>query len=200
MSEVEGQKAPEAEEQGMTKEVESTEKEVDYKSLVEELESIKASKDRILQESKDYKAKYKELAAEKEEREKIELEKKGEYEKLLKKERESRIERERQLEDMRVKTVESNTRIMVQDLARNAYDIDDVLSVGNPSLLELEEETLRPTAQSVEEFVNDVRKRKPHLFSKSLPKNQDTYPKGEVPIKKTNPEDVFKAFLSAVKK
>lgn len=193
MSEVEGQMTPESEGvqgEGNETQVETPEWEV-------KLKQMEATNARLLEESKKYKESWQKLEAERQEKEKTELEQKGEYETLLQREREEKAKYQKNLEEMKLKTIASNTRASLANLAKDAKDIEDLLQLGNFDLIRMDEDTLTPTEESVVSFVNDLRTRKPHLFNRKISTMEDASPKGEVPRMERSVGDIFADFVKA---
>lgn len=168
MSEVEGQTTPAVEQPT----------EIDYKAKYEEL---MGSKERVLNESKDWKSKAQEYKAKLESIEEDKLRQKGETQKILEKREQELATLKERLETMNKSTLKSNIKAAVARVAKDAFDIDDLLKTDQASMIEYDPESLTPTSESVEKFLNAVREVKPHFFGASkLPGQGAAKPTEEV--------------------
>lgn len=147
----------------------SEQTEIDYKAeyekLAQDYSSAAKSKERLLEESKNYKSKYQEYKSRAEQLEKERLEKEGTLEEKLAHERKRMQEVMQQMNSLKEKTVMTNFRSTLQDIAKDVRDLDDV--INRPELanaLEIDDETLQVSKEPIEAVINKLREDKPYLF------------------------------------
>jgi len=177
---------------------ENLNKEVSVESLMKEIQELKASKQRILDESKGYKSKFQEASSTLDVIEREKLEKEGKTDEILLKEREEKSKLMDNLKDLKNKTLRANIMSALSSSAKDAHSIDDLLSLKSASMIEFDEDSLMPVKDTVETFLNSVREEKPYLFgSKRVAPMLDGKPSGEKPKPKTRSlEDALKGVIS----
>lgn len=147
----------------------NAEAEVSIEQLMEEVGRLKQTNERILSESKDWKAKYQGIRGEVEQKEKHELESKEQWKELLEKERNEKFEIQDQLKGMRKKILGKSLKFELAKNAADAEDIDLLAQALPESMVEINEENL--TIGGIKDAVDHLRKEKPFLFKKqSAPK------------------------------
>lgn len=156
----------------------------------EEQNTIETNPDvnaRILRESKEWKAKYQALKHDKEESEKRRLESQHEWKALA----EKLTAEKRSLEESFKK---EKIRAAVHDraLKSGCVNVEDLLVVGDRSLLQIDPETHE--VQGADVFVEEAKRLKPYLFQTSKPSGRTTtinsVTPGGVPEKKISSTDV----------
>lgn len=184
--------------EGQAKGSEGSKPNVKVEDLMAEIQQLKASRDRILEESKGYKNKYQEVAGALDAIEREKLEKEGKTEEILLKERDEKAKLMESLKALKSKTLKANVVSTLAKLAKDAHSIDDLLSLKQASMIEYDEESLEPLQETVEKFVNTLREEKPYLFgSKKVTPMADGKPSGEVTNKKTTIEDEFRKIFGS---
>lgn len=141
---------------------------------------------RLLRESKEWKAKYFALKNEREEAEKKRLESQQEWKALA----ERLTNENKSLKDI-YKTEKLRAAVHDRALRAGCINIEDLLKVGDQSLLQYDEEA--QVWQGAEIFIEEARRLKPYLFqqkgaSRSLTINSVT--PGGVPEKKTSSAEI----------
>lgn len=131
-------------------------------ALMDRVEQLEQSKERILEESKQYKSKYQTLKNEVSDKEREQLEESGNFKALLEKEKNRARELEIQAQDLKKRTLRSNLKSEVAKYATNPIYLDDVLNNLPTDLLEMDEENL--TVKNVAEAVEAVKAKKPDFF------------------------------------
>jgi hypothetical protein len=133
-----------------------------------EIERLTAQNERLLFESQKNKTRKEELDSYKSQLSEIEnkkLEESGEWKKRLGLEQEKTATLNEQLKSQQNKILKSNIYNAVQRLAPEAYDINDLLAQSEyVKSIEVNEETLEPTIESVEKFVSSLRSEKEYFF------------------------------------
>lgn len=139
--------------------------EIDWKA---EAEKLKATNERLLHESTKYKTRKNELDEYRQQLEaykKKELEQKGNYQEMLRMEQEKRLELENELKQRDQRLMKSNIFNAVANYAKDAYDVNDLLAQRDyAKMIEIDEETLEPTSQSIQSFVDSLKNDKKYLF------------------------------------
>ena len=131
--------------------------------LKSELEKLKATNERLLQESKDYKSKFSTLKTSLEQETKSKLEKEQDWKALLEQERASNQTLNENLKQMKKATLRKALDFEVSKWAKDAYDIEDVIGSLDHDLVKIDEENL--SILGVEEAVNTLRTKKNYLFN-----------------------------------
>jgi hypothetical protein len=152
--------------------METTETNVDVKEskdlkpeeLLAELEALRASKQRVEEESKKYKKNWQELRLEAEERQKKFLEEQGKFKELYE------VERKKN-DDMFKNFVKTKVQQSVSSVAQKfgCVSVDALLKLGNADYLQYDEAT--GNVIGVETFVEEAKKTNPFLFSGSVRNN-----------------------------
>lgn len=161
MSEAQDQgttESQEVEEQGQQQE----ETEVDSKKLMAELERLKSTNQRLLDESYQYKQKYNKTIEQQEMEKKKQLEDQENYRELYEIEKQRQEELKNQTFTLRQQALKKELHYNVAAKAGDAYDVQDVISVLPKNMIEIDEEN--NTVKGVEDAINFVREQKPYLF------------------------------------
>ena len=144
-------------------EVKESNQEVDVKALLARMEKLEQTNNRLLEESKTNKAKYQGLRTEVEEKEKAQLTENEQWKELLDIEKNKRSEYETQLRETKKSVLQKELGFKVASVAKDAYDVNDVIGALPKDLLSINEEDL--TVTGIDEAVNMVREKKPWLFN-----------------------------------
>jgi len=159
---------------------------VDIEKVTQELNELKATNERLLAESKDWKGKYQSTANEKTEIEKSRLEKEGNFEALLEQERGERLKTESALKSREKALLKTQARALLAEYAKDAHDIGDLLRLDEVSAIEYDEEKLEVVKDSVKTFVSSIREKKPWMFGeKNIPSSTDGRPTQQLQNKST---------------
>lgn len=142
--------------------VEETPAEVDLNALAETVEKLKGTNDRLLAESKDWKAKYQGLRLERENIEKKELEDKESWKELLEKEKNERFQIEENFKNLKKTTLKKQLQFEVARHASDAHNLDTVLNTLPTDLLQIDEDNL--SISGVKECIDSLRKDHGYLF------------------------------------
>ena len=176
--------------------VEGQEPSADVKSLMGEIQKLRSTNERLLEESKSHKSKYQEVAGTLDTIERERLEKEGKTDEILLKEREEKAKIMEDLKMIKSKTLKANVKNSLYSKAKDAHSIDDLLSLKQASMIEYDEETLEPVQDTLDQFVNLVREEKPYLFgSKKVAPMAEGKPKAETTNKKPSIDDALGALL-----
>ena len=193
-----------------TQEVVNEANAVDEKDLMAEIEKLKSTNERLLAESNKYKTRKSEVEDIKQQLEdykKKELESGGNWEEMLELERQKRAELQQELEMRDKKLMASNIYNAVSKHAKDAHSIDDLLEKkAYVNMLEIDEDSLSPTEESVKLFVDSLKKDKTYLFKgHEVPSMSDTKPTVEKPKPKSikqlsqkEREDKMKELISSL--
>ena len=155
--------------------VESQEQTVDVEALMSEIEKLKNTNIRLLDESKANKGKYQTLRTEVDTKNQTDLESNENWKELLDIEKNKNHETSSKMKDMKQKVMQANLHAEVAKNAGNAFDVNDVINSLSKDLLQVNDENLR--IEGIKEAVEDVRTRKPHLFNTGVkPHGQDGGP------------------------
>lgn len=145
------------------------------------------SAQRILEESKKWKARASIAEKELQDLKKKEAEKQGQYQKLYE-------EANARAESLAKDKVRSKVRSSVDELARKAgcVNIESLMKLGNPELLEFNEENEKVYGTDL--FIEDAKKMHPYLFSSGVktPTINPATPGGMVANKKLTAEEIVK--------
>ncbi len=131
--------------------------------MQEQLEQATSSKDRVLDESKNWKKKFTELKGQVDERESADLEKRKEYQTLLEREREKSANLENRIKGMEKKSQKQDLNFKVASLCPDAHDVADVIGSLDHTLMGFDDEG---NIIGIEDAVNKSREAKPYLFKK----------------------------------
>ena len=141
---------------------------IDTNELLKKIEQLESTNSRLLDESKTYKTRKSELEEAQERLQQIErekLEKEGRTQELVEMERQKRLETENSLKQMKEKVLKSNVFNAVANYAKDAHDVNDLLSQSEYArMIEVDEDSLEPVTESVQNFVNSLKEKKKYLF------------------------------------
>lgn len=162
---------------------------VSEKDLLAQIEQLKSTNERLLQESSKYKTRKSEVDEIREQLEsykKKELEQKGNFQEMLKMEQEKRMQLQNELEQRDKKLLKSNIFNAVSNYAKDAYDVNDLLAQRDyASMIEIDEDNLEPVAASIQRFVDTLKEEKKYLFKgNKVASMADTKPAIDKPIAK----------------
>jgi len=137
----------------------------DYAKKIEQLTS---QNERLLFESQKNKTRMsevEEMRAKLEEIENKKLEETGNWQERLRLEQEKTASLDGMLKSQQEKILKSNVYNAVQRVAKDAFDVNDLLAQSNyVKMIEVNEETLEPIAESVEKFVSSLKSDKAYFF------------------------------------
>jgi len=137
----------------------------------------------LLQESKDYKAKFSSLKTNLEQETKTKLEKEQDWKTLLEQERVNNQTLNENLLKMKKQTLRKALDFEVAKYAKDAFDVEDVISSLDHNVVKIDEESL--SILGVEDAVNALRTKKSYLFnSAKKPSMVDDRPGFNKPEKK----------------
>lgn len=140
-----------------------TEVNPELEAIKEQIKKMEETNARLLEESKGFKAKYQGLKANVENTEKAKLTENEQWKELNEiKENEIHKLNER-LRETESKALRKDLNFKVAALAKDAHDINDIISVLPKDLLAIDDEN--QTIGGIEEAVNSVRANKPWLFN-----------------------------------
>jgi oligoendopeptidase F len=151
-----------AEVQEQTGAEEQKEQQVDINAVMNRLEQLEQTNQRLLEESKQYKNKYRGLRDEVETKEKAKLEESENWKELLDREKNEKMQLADQVRSYKQQTLKQNINFEVARHAPNAFDVNDVITSLPKDMLQMDEETLE--VKGIEDAVNLVKEKKPWLF------------------------------------
>jgi hypothetical protein len=135
---------------------------------VKEIERLTVQNERLLYESQKYKTRKSDvdtLQAKLDAYENKKLEEEGNWQERLRLEQERTAELNGKLKTQQEKILKSNVYNAVQRVANDAYDVNDLLAQSDyVKMIEVNEDTLEPVAESVEKFVNSLKAEKEYFF------------------------------------
>lgn len=150
--------------------VEEPVKEVDLlkemNALKQEVESLRSSKERLLNESKDYKSKYRSLQSQREEQERTEMESKEQWKELLEREREEKQRLANEHKSLQHKNLMQKVQFEAAKLASDANDLDDV--IYNLRLTQDDVNVETGEISNLAAKVDGLREKKPYLFKQEI--------------------------------
>lgn len=157
--------------------------------LMTEIEKLRSTNERLLAESNKFKTRKAELEEYKQKIEAYEqkkLEETGNWQEMLELERKKRSELEQSLKQRDNQILKSNVFNHVANYAKDAYDINDLLAQKDyANMIEINEDSLEPTTESVQKFVDTLKTDKKYLFKGHKVANMaDTKPVTSKPVTK----------------
>ena len=153
MSESEGTPTPVAEGQA------------ELNQLLERVNTLEASKERILEESKGFKAKFQEATGKLESITNKQLEDAGNFEQLLGDERKTSAQLRTDLASSKKNILMGNIRSALTTKAGNVYDVEDLLRSPEAKGISYDEDTMELDHESIDMVVATLREKKPYLFN-----------------------------------
>jgi myosin heavy subunit len=166
------------EDQSQEQVAQETTEQLDVKAVLEKLNQLEQTNARLLDESKEYKTKYKGLRTEVESKEKEKLEAQENWKELLEMERNRNFELQEKFKTTKKQTLKQKLNFEVARLAQGAYDINDIITSLPQDIIEIDEENLE--IKNVDQAVAFVKEKKPYLFnSKHSTGMVDGRPKAE---------------------
>ena len=137
---------------------------IDVEKLIAENQTLRASKERILEESKGYKNKFQESETILKQKETVELERQGEFEKLLQQAREEKADLVSKMGVLKQKTILGNIKGALSTSARDAADVDLLLRLPEADMITYDEDSLSVDQESIESMLTKVRADRSYLF------------------------------------
>lgn len=135
-----------------------------------EIEQLRATNKRLLEESKGFKEKYKSVSEQVEEKEKKILLEKGDLQKLLEMERSKLNEVSTREQKLREEVLKSRIQSVVSKYAVGVVDLEDLLNQPKYSHIlkeGVDVESLTVSEEAAKHFVEALRKDKSYLFKQS---------------------------------
>ncbi len=148
-------------------EVQVDEVKVDVNSLQEQLNQLKQTNERLLNESKENKNKYRALRDEVEVKQQKNLEEDERWKELLDIEKNKNHEITSKLDSMINTALKKEVQFEVAKYASDAYDLNDIVSNLPSDLVKVDKENL--SVAGVQEAVAKIKEQKPHLFKPEKP-------------------------------
>lgn len=174
---------------------------IDVKSLMARMEQLEQTNQRILDESKQYKNKYRSLRDEVESKEKQKLEESENWKELLDREKNEKSQLAEMVKTYKSKTLKQNINFEVARLAPNAFDINDVINNLPKDMLQIDEENL--SVKGIDAAVNYVKEKKPFLFNtkqaSAMVTDRPNADNGQVSFDKLSKQDQDRLFAEALK-
>ena len=151
------------ESQEVNEEQKPTEEQVDVQALLKRVEQLEASKERILEESKQYKNKYRELRNNVETEQKQKLEESENWKELLDIEKNRAHTLNEELASTKKRVLKKELNFQVARYASDAFDVDDVINSLPKDMIEIDQESL--SVKGVDTAVSFLKEKKPYLFN-----------------------------------
>lgn len=147
--------------------VEGQEQSVNVESLVNELEKLKQTNERLLSESKENKTKYRALRDEVEQKQHKRLEEDEKWKELLDISKNENHQLKEQLNSLKTNTLKKAVQFEVAKYAKDAYDINDIISNLPSDKVKIDDENL--SVSGIDEAVSLLKEAKPYLFQQEAP-------------------------------
>lgn len=177
---------------------EEVQHQVDVEALVQRIEQLESTNRRILDESKQYKDRFRSLKSEVESKEKAELEESENWKELLDMEKNKSHELNSKLQDFKRKSLQKEMMLQVAKRVPDAYDVDDIIKTLPRDVLSIDEESLE--IKGVDEAVTFIREKKPWMFKQEKSTGQIAgRPSSDKGVGEPSPEDEKRAFEDALK-
>lgn len=172
-------------------------------ALQKQLDKLAASNARLLDESKEYKSKWKAVKQEKDLEVRSKLEEQGNLSELVTELKNDIAGLKSQNNELKKTTLSKDLRVEVARYANDAFDIEDVVRNLPKGVLSMDEDNL--TFDNVQDAVSAVRENKPHLFNnRPVTGMAGGRPSADVPKPKTfedlTSEEQDAAFVEALKR
>lgn len=136
--------------------------------LMAQIEQLKSTNERLLAESKKHKTRMSEVDQMRQKLEAYEQEKlqqEGNYQEMLEREKQRAKELEQRLAKKDDMILQSNVFNSVANYAKDAHDVNDLLAQKEYArMIEIDEDDLQPTPESVKKFVDSLKNDKKYLF------------------------------------
>ena len=159
--------------EGQTTEVKNDESQsVDVNAVMERLQQLESSNQRILDESKSWKTKYQSLRGEVEQKESKKLEESENWKELLEIEKNKAHDLSVQMNHFKKETLKQKIHFETARHAPDAFDINDVINNLPRDILSIDEESL--TVKGIDEAISVVKEKKPWLFNNKKTAGQTT--------------------------
>lgn len=174
---------------------------VDYAKELEEvrnqLDKLQGTNERLLGESKKYKSDYRTLISQRDESEKVELEKKEQWKDLLDREKATRLELEEENREMRSRNINKSYAL---EIAKHAHDANNISHVS--AILEKSFTTDmvddNDDVKGVAALVDELRKDSPTLFKTNVPSMDQRTPQYKQEKKKVSQSDLVNAAFKSL--
>ena len=136
---------------------------VDMDQVMERLSQLESSYNRVLDESKNWKSKYRTLRDQVEQDQTKKLEESENWKELLEIEKNKAHEMSQQLTHFKKETLKQKIHFEAAKYAPDAFDIDDVINNLPRDMVSIDEESL--TVKGVGEAIGLIKEKKPWLFN-----------------------------------
>ena len=151
--------------------------EIDVKAMAERLQKLEATNQRLLDESVQYKNKYKTLRTEIEEKQHQALEQEENWKELYESERKKTSQTLDQLHQYKKTALQRDMHYKVAASAKDAWDVGDVINALPKDMLQIDDES--NSVGGVDDALTWVKQNKPHLFKQHTGTGMsDSRPKG----------------------
>ena len=138
-------------------------KEIDVNALMERVERLENTNQRLLDESKSYKQKWQGLRTEVEKENVERLTEKENWKELLEIEKNRSFEMQEQLKSYKKQSLQQKIQFEVAKHANNAFDVNDVIKSLPKEMISIDEDTLE--INGVKDAVEYVKANKPYFFN-----------------------------------
>lgn len=160
---VEGQDAK-SEETQQTERAADTVSPDQFNQLMEQVQQLKSSNERLLGESKNWKSKYQEVKGEVEKVEQHKLEEKKDWQGLLDLQKRKTEEIENKYGSLKKETMRRSLQLEVAKYAKDAHDVMDIYSNLPEDQVAYNEQTM--SFEGVKDAVDSLREKKNYLFTR----------------------------------
>jgi len=168
-----------------------TEPAVDVEALVQRVEALENSKDRLLQESKQWKAKYQSVKTEAENKEHEAMAQNNDFKGLYEKTINQVEELKNQLVQEKKSKLEAGLKYEVAKHGKDAEDVDILLAAVKTKKRDVVGFDADAGAwQGVDSAIDELRKTNPGLFKHSVPGMETGRPNAALPKEKTIEERI----------
>jgi predicted nuclease with TOPRIM domain len=151
------------EDQSQEQVAQETTEQLDVKAVLEKLNQLEQTNARLLDESREYKTKYKGLRTEVDAKEREKLAVEENWKELYDKSEQSRFEIDEKYKSTKKQVIKQVLRLEVARHAPNAYDLEDIMKSLPLEMIEIDEENL--TVNNVGPAVARVQEKKPYMFN-----------------------------------
>lgn len=135
---------------------------IDVKALQEEMVSLRQTNERILEESKQNKDKYRTLRSDVDKKESAVLEESESWKELYDREKDTAFGLSEQLQKQTKLILRKELNFQVAAEAGDAHDINDVINALPKDIISIDKESM--AVNNVKEAVNLLKQKKPWLF------------------------------------
>jgi len=172
--------------EGQDPNAEKQETTVDVDALVNRIEALEQSKDRLLNESKSWKSKYQSVVGKMEEKENQAMTERNDFKGLYEKSQGQIMDLQERAKAEQKKRLETALMYEVARHGRDAEDTEILLAAVKTKKKDvLGYDSDSDAWHGVDTAIDDLRKTNPGLFKSNLPGTPDGRPKAAVPVEKT---------------